>query len=167
MVAMEKGCKLTVIDIRANVSATKAHRFLMIRPGSDYALNLAVIHTLINRRLYNVEYVNRWFKDFDVLEQFAKPYTLNGLNRKPESRQTKSSVLPRTWPRTRRPCSGIRGRWMNARYSDSFYMSRTIYIINALLGSIGAKGGLPMVNKPGDVGRKGLKKLTRSGAQSQ
>jgi thiosulfate reductase/polysulfide reductase chain A len=28
------------------------------------------------------------------------------------------------------------------------------------LGAIGAKGGLPMVNKPGDMGRKGLKKLT-------
>jgi thiosulfate reductase/polysulfide reductase chain A len=38
-------------------------------------------------------------------------------------------------------------------------MSRSIYIINALLGSVGAKGGLPLVNKPGDYGRKGLKKL--------
>ena len=27
------------------------------------------------------------------------------------------------------------------------------------MGSIGAKGGLPVANKPGDVGRKGLKKL--------
>ena len=33
MGAMENGCKLTVVDVRANVSATKAHRFLMIRPG--------------------------------------------------------------------------------------------------------------------------------------
>ena len=48
---------------------------------------------------------------------------------------------------------------MNARYRNSFYQSRTAYLINALLGSIGAKGGLPVANKPGDVGRKGLKKL--------
>jgi len=48
---------------------------------------------------------------------------------------------------------------MTARYRDSFYVSRSIYIINALLGSIGAKGGLAVANKPGDVGRKGLKKL--------
>jgi thiosulfate reductase/polysulfide reductase chain A len=47
MDAMEKGCKLTVIDIRANVSATKANRFFMIRPGTDYAFNLAVIHELL------------------------------------------------------------------------------------------------------------------------
>jgi thiosulfate reductase/polysulfide reductase chain A len=49
--------------------------------------------------------------------------------------------------------------WMVARYQDSFYVCRSIYIINALLGAIGAKGGLPFANKPGDVGRKGLKKL--------
>jgi thiosulfate reductase/polysulfide reductase chain A len=48
---------------------------------------------------------------------------------------------------------------MTARYRDSFYVCRSIYIINALLGSIGAKGGLPLSNKPEDVGRKGLKKL--------
>jgi anaerobic selenocysteine-containing dehydrogenase len=33
MDAMEKGCKLSVIDIRANISASKAHNFMMIRPG--------------------------------------------------------------------------------------------------------------------------------------
>ena len=49
--------------------------------------------------------------------------------------------------------------WMTSRYMDSFYVCRTIYIINALLGAIGAKGGLPFPNKPSDVGRKGLKKL--------
>ncbi len=159
MAAMEKGCKLTVIDIRANISATKAHRFMMIRPGSDYALNLSVIHTLLNRGLTNADYVNRWFKDLDVLERFVEPYT-------PEWAEQETGI----------PAADIVGfakelaedapavlwhpGWMNARYTDSFYMSRSIYIINALLGSIGAKGGLPMVNKPGDVGRKGLKKLT-------
>jgi thiosulfate reductase / polysulfide reductase chain A len=159
MSAMEKGCKLTVIDIRANVSATKAHRFLMIRPGSDYALNLAVIHTLLNRNLYNVEYANKWIKDLDVLDRFVKPYT-------PEWAQEETGIPAEEIVRFARdlakdaPAVLWHPGWMNARYNDSFYMSRTIYIINALLGAVGAKGGLPMVNKPGDVGRKGLKKLT-------
>ena len=45
---------------------------------------------------------------------------------------------------------------MNARYGDSFFLSRTAYIITSLLGGIGAKGGLPFASKPGDVGQKGL-----------
>ena len=159
MGAMENGCKLSVIDIRANVSATKAHRFLMIRPGSDYALNLAIIHILINRNLYNTAYVNKWFKDLDVLDQFVKPYT-------PEWAEKETSIPAEEIVRFAQdlakdaPAVLWHPGWMNARYNDSFYMSRTIYIINALLGAIGAKGGLPMVNKPGDMDRKGLKKLT-------
>ncbi|HML62853.1 MAG TPA: molybdopterin-dependent oxidoreductase, partial [Solidesulfovibrio sp.] len=49
--------------------------------------------------------------------------------------------------------------WMTARYGDSFNVCRSAYVINALLGSIGAKGGLPLVNKPAHVGKKGLKNL--------
>lgn len=75
MAVMESGCKLSVIDIRANIPATKAHRFLMIRPGSDYALNLAVIHTLLNRNLYDAACANRWIKDLDVLDHFVQSYT--------------------------------------------------------------------------------------------
>jgi thiosulfate reductase/polysulfide reductase chain A len=47
---MARGCKLTVIDIRANISATKADRFLLIRPGTDYALNLAVLRGAVDQR---------------------------------------------------------------------------------------------------------------------
>jgi thiosulfate reductase/polysulfide reductase chain A len=159
MAAMENGCKLSVIDIRANVPATKAHRFLMIRPGSDYALNLAVIHTLLNRKLYDAAFAGKWIKDLDVLEQFVKPYS-------PEWAEVETGIAAAEIVRFAKdlakdaPAVIWHPGWMNARYNDSFYMSRTVYIINALLGAIGAKGGLPMANKPSDVGRKGLKKLT-------
>jgi len=75
MDAMEKGCKLTVIDIRANISATKATRFMQIRPGADYAFNLAVIHELIHKRLYDDRFVKRYMEGFKELECFVKPYT--------------------------------------------------------------------------------------------
>ena len=158
MGAMENGCKLSVIDIRANVSATKAHRFLMIRPGSDYALNLAVIHILLNRNLYNPAYVNKWFKDLDALDQFVKPYTPEWAAKETGIPAEEIVQFAQELAKDA-PAVIWHPGWMNARYSDSFYMSRTIYIINALLGAIGAKGGMPMVNKPGDVGGKGLKKL--------
>ena len=110
MEAMENGCKLTVIDIRVNVSATKADRFLMIRPGSDYALNLAVIQRLLNHNLYDAAYANKWFKDLDVLEQFVKPYTPNGPRKKPAYRPRKSCAVRRELsPRTPRRSSGIPG----------------------------------------------------------
>lgn len=156
--AMEKGCKLTVIDIRSTVSAAKAHHFFQVRPGTDYAFNLAVINEIINSKVYDADYVKRHFKDFNELENFIKPYT-------PEWAEAETGIPAdrlKAWVRElakAKPAILWHPGWMNARYKDSFYMSRTIYIINALLGSVGAKGGLPLVNKPADYGRKGLNQL--------
>ena len=158
MEGLASGCKLTVIDIRASISATKADRFLLIRPGTDYALNLAIIHELLAHQLYDDAFAEQWIKDLDQLAAFVKPYT-------PEWAAAETGIEAaairrlRPGPGQGRPAVIWHPGWMNARYRNSFYMSRTAYLINALLGSIGAKGGLPLANKPGDVGRKGLKKL--------
>jgi len=156
--AMGNGCKLSVIDIRATISAAKADRFMLVRPGSDYALNLAVIHELLMQKLYDAEFAGRWIKDLGRLEEFVRGYT-------PEWAEAETGVNAGEIRRFVRDLSAAKPAviwhpgWMTARYMDSFYVCRSIYIINALLGSIGAKGGLPFANKPGDVGRKGLKKL--------
>lgn len=155
---MARGCKLSVIDIRANISATKADRFFLIRPGTDYALNLAIIHELLAHKLYDGEFAHRCIKDLDKLALFVKPYTPEwaaaetGIDAAEISRFTRDLAAAS-------PAVIWHPGWMNARYRNSFYQSRTAYLINALLGSIGAKGGLPIANKPGDVGHKGLKKL--------
>jgi len=156
--SMEKGCRLTVIDIRATVSSTKADRFLMIRPGTDYALNLAVIHVLLNEGLYDAEFTGRWLKDLNTLDRFVRPYTPAWAEQETGIPAGDIAALARELAEAR-PAVVWHPGWMTARYRDSFYVSRSIYIINALLGSIGAKGGLAVANKPGDVGRKGLKKL--------
>lgn len=154
--AMEKGCRLSVIDIRFNISASKAHNFMKIRPGTDYAFNLAVIHELIHKRLYNDDFVRRYIEGFRDLEQFVAPYT-------PEWAEKETGIPAETLKRFVRELSKAAPSviwhpgWMAARYKDSFYVCRSIYIINALLGTYGAKGGLPFVSKPGDVGAKGLK----------
>jgi thiosulfate reductase/polysulfide reductase chain A len=156
--ALANGCKLTVIDIRATISAAKASRFLLVRPGSDYALNLAVIHELLMQKLYDAEYAARLIKDIGRLEEFVRAYT-------PEWAEAETGISAdeiRRFVRelaTAKPSVIWHPGWMTSRYMDSFYVCRSIYIINALLGAIGAKGGLPFANKPGDVGRKGLKKL--------
>ena len=154
--ALDKGCKLTVIDVRATVSASKASRYFQIRPGSDYAFNLAVINELLVKELYDKEYVRLWFKDFEALEKFIEPYT-------PEWAEQETGIPAQDLRSFVQELSAAKPSvlwhpgWNTARYKDSFYVCRSIYIINALLGSVGAKGGLPLVNKPGDVGCKGLK----------
>lgn len=155
---MEKGCKLTVIDIRATYSSAKADRFFMIRPGTDYAFNLAVIHVLLKEKLYDPEFASLYIKDLEDLKSFIEPYTPEWA-KKETGLPAGEIVSFATELAKAKPAAIWHPGWMTARYRDSFYVCRSVYIINALLGAIGAKGGLPFSNKPRDVGRKGLKPL--------
>lgn len=156
--AMDNDCKLTCIDIRATVTAAKADNFFLIRPGTDLAFNLAVINVLVTQGLYNKPFVDMWVKDFEALSAYIAPYT-------PEWAEAETGVPAKALVSFVKelakaaPSVIWHPGWMVARYSDSFQVCRTAYIINSLLGAIGAKGGMPIVLKPGDVGRKGLKEL--------
>lgn len=156
--ALGKGCKLTVIDIRANGSSAKADRFLMIRPGTDYAFNLAVINVLLTERLYDAEFARMWIKDLEALRQFVGSYTPEWAEKETGIAAGEIVSFARDLAQAK-PSVVWHPGWMTARYKDSFYVCRSAYIINALLGSVGAKGGMPLSNTPGDIGKKGLKKL--------
>ncbi|PIU31241.1 MAG: thiosulfate reductase [Syntrophobacteraceae bacterium CG07_land_8_20_14_0_80_61_8] len=158
MSALDNGCKLTVIDIRATVTSTKADKFFMVRPGTDYAFNLAVIHVLLSRDLYDQTFAGLWIKDLGRLQEFIRPYTPEWAERETGIPADALVGFVRELAASR-PAVIWHPGWMTARYTDSFHVCRSIYIINALLGSIGAKGGLPFANKPSDFERKGLKKL--------
>jgi thiosulfate reductase/polysulfide reductase chain A len=156
--AMDQGCRLSVIDVRATITASKAHDFYLVKPGTDYAFNLAVLHVLIAQELYDKAYTRQYIQDFDALAAFVKPCTPEwaeaetgvGAGRIVDLARRLAQAAPRViW----------HPGWNTARYNDSFYVARTAYLINALLGSVGTKGGLPFALKAADVGHKGLKPL--------
>lgn len=155
---LANGAKLTVIDIRGTVTASKADNFFMIRPATDYAFNLAILHVLIAENLYNAEFVAQWLKDFDSLKDFVTPYT-------PDWAEQETGIAAMEIVRLAHeladaaPAVIWHQGWMTSRYRDSFYVSRSAYLINALLGAFGAKGGFLIPSGPKDVGRKGLKKF--------
>jgi anaerobic selenocysteine-containing dehydrogenase len=67
--AVRKGSKLIVIDPRRNETADKAALFLQIRPGTDDALALAMLHVMIAENLYDRDFVERWCYGFDALRE--------------------------------------------------------------------------------------------------
>jgi thiosulfate reductase/polysulfide reductase chain A len=149
--AMDRGVKLTYIDPRASVTACKADRFLMIRPGTDYALNLALIHVILKERLYDIDFVNKWVTDLHELEHFVEEYTPGWAAKETEIPAQEILRLARELGEAR-PSVIFHGGWMLARYTDSFYSARSIFILNALMGNIEAKGGLIIAKGPKDAG---------------
>jgi anaerobic selenocysteine-containing dehydrogenase len=58
--ARQRGAKLIVIDPRRHRLAQQADCWLRVRPGSDSALALAMIHVLIEEKLYDEHFVRDW-----------------------------------------------------------------------------------------------------------
>lgn len=156
--AMEAGAKLTYIDIRATVTASKADNFFMIRPGTDYALNLALIHVILNERLFDADFVKKWVTGLSELQKFITPYTPEWAEQETGISAQEIANLAREISKDR-PKVIFHGGWMLARYIDSFYSSRSIYILNALMGNIETKGGLIIAKGAKDAGAKPLHSL--------
>ncbi|MGE4536983.1 MAG: molybdopterin-dependent oxidoreductase [Desulfovibrio sp.] len=158
--ARDAGARITCIDVRSTVTAAKADNFFMVRPGTDYVFNLAVIHVLLTKGLYDRDFAAAWIKEHDLeaLKTFVEPYG-------PEFAAAETGIPAKRIEAlaaqlaAAAPAVIWHPGWMTARYGDSFNVCRSAYIINVLLGAIGAKGGLPLTNKPAHVGKKGLKTL--------
>ena len=73
--AKGKGAKLIVIDPRKTETARLADIYTTIRPGTDLALGLALIHVIISENLYDKEFVEQYTTGFDQLVQHIVPYT--------------------------------------------------------------------------------------------
>lgn len=157
--AMEEGAKLTYIDPRVTVTATKAHRYWMIRPGTDLALNYALMHVIINEKLYDTEYVNRWVHGFNELMEFVQPYT-------PKWAEAETGISAEEITDFAREISSQKPRvifhcgYRCANHENEVYFRRSIMILNALMGSIESKGGVFIKKGPGEVGKNPVRKLT-------
>src|SRR5262249_23267160 len=55
--AMEQGLKFVMVDPRFSRSAAKADEWLAPRPGTDVALGLGMIHTVISDELLKTDYI--------------------------------------------------------------------------------------------------------------
>jgi thiosulfate reductase/polysulfide reductase chain A len=157
--ALSRGMRCTYIDPRASLTACRATRYWQIRPNSDYALNLALIHETLKQKLYDRDFVARWVTGLPALEEAVRDTT-------PEWQEQHTGI----------PAAELRAflaeiaqdaprvifhpGWMTARHRQSFHVSRTALILNALFGSIEVEGGIILAKTPEEAGRKSLKKLT-------
>jgi len=158
--AMEKGAKLTYIDPRVTITAAKSTDYKMIRPGGDLAFNYALMHVIIKEQLYDAKYVDRWVEGFRKLSTFTDPYT-------PEWAETETGIPAGDIIKLAREISDAKPSvffhygYRGSHHPTEVYFRRSIMILNALMGSIEAKGGLFVKKGPKDAGLKaGLRKYS-------
>jgi anaerobic selenocysteine-containing dehydrogenase len=137
---LKKGAKLIVVDPRGTRFARKADHWLRIRPGTDVALALCFINVIIEKGLYDREFVEKWTSGFDRLKQHVSPYT-------PERTAEITWVRPdeivsaATAFATARPACIGPGMGGVCQANDAFDLTRSLTILSAITGNLEARGG--------------------------
>lgn len=58
--AVNRGARLIVVDPRRTGLAAKADHWLQVRPGTDTALALGLVHVMLDRGWFDEDFVRRW-----------------------------------------------------------------------------------------------------------
>jgi len=73
--ALNAGAVGIAIDPRRSETAKRCKVWLPIRPGTDAALALAMIHVIIYDEIYDKDFVENWTTGFDLLKSHVIDYT--------------------------------------------------------------------------------------------
>ena len=150
--AMASADKVIVIDPKKTSAAKKADLWLQIRPGTDGALGLAMIHVIIHEALYDKAFVNNYTLGFNRLKQHVTPFTPNWakkITRIPKDQIIKAA---RIYAITQ-PASLIWGNAIDMR-ACSFHTARSLLILRGLTGNIDVKGGDIFAVPPEEINLK-------------
>ncbi len=155
---LEKGGKLTYVDVRQTMTGVKATRFFQVRPGTDYALALGIIHQVIKNGYYDKDFIERHVTGFAELCSFVEQYTPAWAAKECNVKEKDILAFVEEIGEGR-PKVIFHPGWNLARYKDSFYSSRAMHILNILMGNIEMKGGLFIPKGAGDCGKKGIRDI--------
>lgn len=154
---LREGAGLIVIDPMKTLLAEKARYWLQIRPGTDNALALAFLNVIINEKLYDIDFVEKWTHGFNDFSRHVMEYT-------PE-RMSEITWVPAGLIRDAarayalaHPASIL---WGNAleHNVNAFDTLRAITCLMAVTGNLDVQGGNIHANEP-DILRLG--KLVRA-----
>ncbi len=131
--------KRIVIDPRRTPLAAQADLWLQIRPGTDLALALGMINTIINEELYDKEFVDKWCYGFDKLREHVKAYSLERVAKITWVPADKIKEAARIYATTKP--AALHQRVAVEHNINSTQTVRALAMLVALTGNIDVKGG--------------------------
>ncbi|MDM8541463.1 molybdopterin-dependent oxidoreductase [Desulfococcaceae bacterium HSG9] len=144
--AMQNGAKLVVLDPRYTKTAALATEWHAIKPGTDMAFFLAVMHVLINEKLYDKKFVAEKTFGFEKLRDHVQQYT-------PQWAELECEIAAKDIVRMARelaaaaPAAMVYPGRRSSDYEDSTQIRRSYAIVNALLGNWDRTGGMMYPHK--------------------
>jgi len=157
--ALAKGAKLIVVDPRFTKLADRSNLWLQLRPGTDVALALGMLHVIIEEELYDKEFVQKWihgWKEFVERVQEYPPKRVSGITWVPEE---KIKEAARLFAKTKPACI----QWGVAieQSINCVDNNRILIALAAVTGNLDVPGGMVFYVPPStmNAGQFGAHKL--------
>ncbi len=133
------GCRFVVVDPRRSETARDADTWLPIRPGTDLALALTLIHHLITRDLVDSAFIGRHTVGYDRLraEVLEGGYTLAWGSRITGLPEDAIRDLAEVYAKT--PRAILVGNAGLSHHTNAVQTHRAFYILAAITGHFGRK----------------------------
>jgi len=131
--ARRQGAKLIVIDPLRTRTASLADVHIPIKPGTDGALALGIMHVIIRDNLYNADYVSRFTCGFEALKERVAFYTPEKVAEITGVPAADIEALARLYAGT--PYSLIRLNYGLQRHTNGGMAVRTIACLPGLTGA--------------------------------
>jgi thiosulfate reductase / polysulfide reductase chain A len=138
--------KLVYLDPRFTVTASKADEWLPIRPGTDLAFYLALMHVLLAEDLYDKAFVAGYTQGLDELRAHVQAYTPEWAERETEIPAERIRAIAREFAYYAPRAVIYRGR-RSSWYGNDTEMRQAMAIANALVGNWDVAGGLLPADK--------------------
>lgn len=137
---LKKGAKIVVIDPKRISLADQAEMYLKIRPGTDGALALAMIHVIIHEKLYDSNFIDQYTAGFDKLVPHIQQYTPEWAEKITWVPAEMICKLARLFAKTK-GASIYQGTCTQDQTANGTQNSRAFSILQIITGNINNHGG--------------------------
>jgi len=140
--ALSQGAKLVYVDPAFTTTASKAHEWISIQPGTDGAMALAMVRVIVEEGLYDEPFVRQWCHGFEELRAHLRERAYTPEWAEPICKVPATTIrrLAREFATTR-PAIAETFKGLG-NYANGLDASRTVYILNALTGNVDGPGNL-------------------------
>src|SRR2546428_67640 len=137
--AKRRGAYVVTIDVRRTEAAAQSHETILLRPGTDAALALGMMHVIVSERLHDAAFVARHTVGFDALAAHLARHDLAWASAATGLDAEQIAALARRYAATN-PAMILPGGTSMHKGAEGWQGARAVACLPALTGNLGVPG---------------------------